>query len=150
MPSRMSNRVDGVEVRLDRVEHGMEEIRQEVKQDIEAMKQTLLAEMDRLIWRVAEGDRGRGRAEGNGERLESLSVSNAGGVRDDKLDEFRLSAKKVELPAFEGDDLVDRITRAETYFEVQRISKGVRIQLAKLSMEGATIHWFNIWKEFHE
>lgn len=38
------------------------------------------------------------------------------------------------------------ITRAETYFEVQRTSKEVRIQLAKLSMEGHTIQWSNLWK----
>ncbi|MCI79939.1 retrotransposon gag protein, partial [Trifolium medium] len=57
-----------------------------------------------------------------------------------QMDEFRLSAKKVELPAFTGDDPVAWITRAETYFEVQQISKDVRIQLTKLSMEGPTIH----------
>lgn len=66
---------------------------------------------------------------------------------NDKLDEFQLSAKKVELPAFDGIDPVAWITRAETYFEVQRTSEEVRIQLAKLSMEGPTIHWFNIWRE---
>lgn len=42
------------------------------------------------------------------------------------------------------------ITWAETYFEVQRISEGVCIQLVKLNMEGATIHCFNIWKESTE
>ncbi|MCI40293.1 retrotransposon gag protein, partial [Trifolium medium] len=48
------------------------------------------------------------------------------------LDEFRLSAKKVELPSFNGDDPVAWIICAETYFEVQRISEDVGIQLAKL------------------
>lgn len=66
---------------------------------------------------------------------------------NDKLDEFCLSAKKVELSAFDGFDPVAWITRAETYFEVQWTSEEVRIQLAKLSMEGHTIHWFNLWRE---
>lgn len=67
------------------------------------------------------------------------------------MDEFRLSAKKVELPAFDGSNPVAWITCAETYFEVQGISEEVRIQLAKLSMEGATIHWFNLrWESAGE
>lgn len=66
------------------------------------------------------------------------------------LDEFRLSAKKVELPSFNGDDPVAWITQAETYFEVQRISEEVSIQLTKLSMEGPTIHWFNLWRDSTE
>lgn len=36
----------------------------------------------------------------------------------DKLDEFRMSAKKVELPSFDREDPIAWITRAETYFEV--------------------------------
>lgn len=62
-------------------------------------------------------------------------------------DEFRLSAKKLELPAFDGTDPVAWITRAKTYFEAQRTSEEVKLQLAKLSMEGATIYWYNLWKE---
>lgn len=63
------------------------------------------------------------------------------------MDELRLSAKKVELPSFEGKDLVAWIARAETYFEVQKTSDEVRIQLGKLSMEAGTIHWYNMWCE---
>lgn len=37
-------------------------------------------------------------------------MSNTGEVRDNKLDEFRLSTKKVELPAFDAVDLVAWIT----------------------------------------
>lgn len=65
-------------------------------------------------------------------------------VTQDGWDEFRLSAKKVELPTFDRTDPVAWITRAETYFEVQRTSEEVRLQLSKLSMEGATIHWYNL------
>lgn len=66
---------------------------------------------------------------------------------NDKLEEFRLSAKKVELSSFDGYDPVAWVTRAETYFEVQRTSEEVKIQLAKLSVEGHTIHWFSLWRE---
>ncbi|XP_073225787.1 uncharacterized protein [Cicer arietinum] len=66
------------------------------------------------------------------------------------LDEFRLAAKKVELSTFSSDDPLAWITRAKTYFDVQRISADVRIQLTKLSMEGPTIHWFNLWQDSTE
>lgn len=65
----------------------------------------------------------------------------------DKLDEFRMSVKKVELPSFDGNDPVAWIDRAETYFEVQKTSDDMQIKLVKLSMEAGTIHWFNIWRD---
>lgn len=39
------------------------------------------------------------------------------------------------------------ITRAETYFEVENLSKEVKVKLAKLGTESATIHWFNLLRE---
>ncbi|XP_073223438.1 uncharacterized protein [Cicer arietinum] len=51
------------------------------------------------------------------------------------FDEFRLFVKKVELPYFNGEDHVAWITRAETYFEVQRIFETDRIQLTKLKLK---------------
>jgi len=35
----------------------------------------------------------------------------------------------------------------QRHFEVQNISDAVKVKLAKLSMEGATIHWFNLLRE---
>ena len=61
--------------------------------------------------------------------------------------ESRFSGKKVKLPVFEGDDPVAWITRAEIYFDVQNTSEEMRVKLARLSMEGATIHWFNLLME---
>ncbi|WVZ24369.1 hypothetical protein V8G54_002913 [Vigna mungo] len=61
--------------------------------------------------------------------------------------EYRMTTKKVELPSFDGTDPVRWITRAETYFEVQGSIEEVKVRLAKLSMEGATIHWFNLLQE---
>lgn len=55
------------------------------------------------------------------------AMSSHGGKSEtaDKMEEFRLSAKKVELPTFDGKDLVAWIARAETYFEVHRTSEDV-------------------------
>lgn len=61
--------------------------------------------------------------------------------------ESRLSGKKVKLPVFEGDDPVAWITRAEIYFDVQNTTEEMRVKLARLSMEGSTIHWFNLLME---
>ncbi|MCH97487.1 retrotransposon gag protein, partial [Trifolium medium] len=61
--------------------------------------------------------------------------------------ESRLAGKKVKLPLFDGDDPVAWITRAEIYFDVQNTSDVMRVKLARLSMEGATIHWFNLLME---
>jgi len=63
---------------------------------------------------------------------------------EDPGTEYRIAVKKVELPPFDGEDRVGWITRAKTYFEVQGSSEEVKVRLAKLSMEGATIHWFNL------
>lgn len=69
---------------------------------------------------------------------ERSKMGNLDNEDHDKLEEFRLSAKKVELPTFDGWDPVAWITRAETYFDVQRTSEEVQIKLAKLSMDGPT------------
>lgn len=64
-----------------------------------------------------------------------------------QFQESQLSGKKVKLPVFEGDDPVGWITRAEIYFDVQKTSEEMRVKLARLSMEGTTIHWFNLLME---
>jgi hypothetical protein len=61
--------------------------------------------------------------------------------------ESRLAGKKVKLPLFEGDDPVAWITRAEIYFDVQNTSEEMKVKLARLSMEGSTIHWLNLLLE---
>ncbi|MCI00504.1 hypothetical protein A2U01_0021523, partial [Trifolium medium] len=64
-------------------------------------------------------------------------------LRDDALTEFRQSVKRVELPAFDGDDPAGWISRAEVYFRVQNTLPAVKVSLAQLCMEGSTIHFFN-------
>ncbi|GAU49725.1 hypothetical protein TSUD_407960 [Trifolium subterraneum] len=66
-----------------------------------------------------------------------------GGSKVDTLTEFRHSAKKVELPSFDGDDPAGWISRAEVYFRVQGTSPEVKVELGQLCMEGHTIHFFN-------
>jgi hypothetical protein len=61
--------------------------------------------------------------------------------------ESRLAGKKVKLPLFEGEDPVAWITRAEIYFDVQNTTADMKVKLARLSMEGPTIHWFNLLME---
>jgi hypothetical protein len=53
----------------------------------------------------------------------------------------------VKLPLFEGDDPVAWITRAEIYFDVQNTTEEMKVKLARLSMEGSTIHWFKLLLE---
>lgn len=65
----------------------------------------------------------------------------------DVLDKYRMAVKKAELPMCDGVDPMGWITRAETYFEVQGTSEYVKIKLTDLSMDGHTIHWFNLLKE---
>ncbi|PNY02722.1 retrotransposon-related protein [Trifolium pratense] len=72
-------------------------------------------------------------------REESVEISSVG--------ESRLAGKKVKLPVFEGDDPVAWITRAEIYFDVQQTPDEMRVKLSRLSMEGPTIHWFNLLME---
>ncbi|CAJ2641852.1 unnamed protein product [Trifolium pratense] len=74
-----------------------------------------------------------------GVREESVEASN--------MNESRLAGKKVKLPLFEGDDPVAWITRAEIYFNVQQTADDMRVKLSRLSMEGPTIHWFNLLME---
>ncbi|CAJ2637620.1 unnamed protein product [Trifolium pratense] len=68
-------------------------------------------------------------------------------VDNSSMSESRLAGKKVKLPVFDGDDPVAWITRAEIYFDVQQTPDEMRVKLSRLSMEGPTIHWFNLLLE---
>lgn len=68
-------------------------------------------------------------------------------VGDSTQNESRLAGKKVKLPVFEGEDPVAWIMRAEIYFDVQNTPDEMRVKLSRLSMEGSTIHWFNLLRE---
>lgn len=68
-------------------------------------------------------------------------------VVESSQSESRLAGKKVKLPVFEGEDPVAWITRAEIYFDVQNTPDEMRVKLSRWSMEGSTIHWFNLLLE---
>lgn len=65
-------------------------------------------------------------------------------LQDEALVEFQQSAKKVELPMFEGDDPAGWIARAEIYFKVQSTRPELKVNLAQLCMDGPTIHFFQV------
>ncbi|MCI08148.1 retrotransposon gag protein, partial [Trifolium medium] len=75
------------------------------------------------------------------------SMASDGSVGNEIQNESRLSGKKVKLPVFDGEDPVAWITRAEIYFDVQNTSEDMKVKLSRLSMEGPTIHWFNLLLE---
>ncbi|WVZ22625.1 hypothetical protein V8G54_001169 [Vigna mungo] len=122
MPPKMYDRVDALEERLLAMEVS-------VRETLGEFRQLMLEELTKL------------RNEQVAEHRESPFSDMDSGA------EYRMAAKKVELPSFDGTDPMGWITRAETYFEVQGSTEEVKVRLAKLSMERATIHWFNPLQE---
>lgn len=92
-----------------------------------------------------EGEDGDGGpAESGGDGLGKKTASSASRkMPSDVISEFRQSAKKVELPMFDGEDPAGWISRAEVYFRVQDTTPAVKVDLTQLCMEGPTIHFFN-------
>ncbi|PNX66761.1 pentatricopeptide repeat-containing protein [Trifolium pratense] len=80
-------------------------------------------------------------------RHQEKSIEGESSVNRSTESESRLAGKKVKLPLFEGEDPVAWITRAEIYFDVQGTADEMKVKLSRLSMEGSTIHWFNLLLE---
>jgi len=76
--------------------------------------------------------------------------SNFGHQNKNRMKECHMAVNKVDLPLLDGEDPVGWLTHAETYFQVQGIAEEVKVKLAKLSMEGSIIHWFNLMQEIGE
>ena len=55
--------------------------------------------------------------------------------------------KAVKFPTFSEIDPQGWLTRAETYFKVQRTPEHHRIPLAHICMESVAVHWFSIVRE---
>lgn len=138
MPPEMTDRMDAMELKFEGLRGEWVDFRKAI---LEEVNHRIGEELGRALEkRPVNGNNeesGGGPSSGSNESQKSVEVIN-------KLDEFRLSVKKVELPSFDGKDPVAWIDRAETYFEVQKTLDEVQIQLAKLSIEEGTIHWFNI------
>jgi len=121
---KMTDRVNALEEQMVDVKTTLEALAQQMQQ-----KSLVLTELSKQI-----GQKGVAQ-----ESNFSTGESSQG--------ESRLSGKKVKLPLFEGDDPVAWITRAEIYFDVQNTTDDMKVKLARLSMEGSTIHWFNLLME---
>lgn len=126
----MGDRIDALEAQVGNVTTTLQELALQMQNHAQQMQQQslILTELSKQVGKKVVTQEEN--SEGNSSQSES-----------------RLAGKKVKLPLFEGDDPVAWITRAEIYFDVQNTSDDMRVKLARLSMEGATIHWFNLLKE---
>jgi hypothetical protein len=88
---------------------------------------------------------GSGKPETEGEESDEESSEKKTNVpkAETVTTEFHRSARKVELPLFDGKDPAGWISRAEVYFRVQNTPPEIKVSLAQLCMEGSTIHFFN-------
>jgi hypothetical protein len=120
-----------------------------IKATLSSMEQghaTLIVMFEKSIGKRKEGevvviDGTPGKESGNGGK--KSDGSGASNNDADALLEFRQAVKKVELPMFDGGDPAGWISRAEVYFRIQGTRPEVKVCLAHLCMEGATIHFFN-------
>ncbi|KAF2287482.1 hypothetical protein GH714_000852 [Hevea brasiliensis] len=59
----------------------------------------------------------------------------------------QVTAKKVELPNFDGQDLVGCLARADQYFSAHRTPVETKVPLALVCMEGVALHWVRWLKQ---
>ena len=111
MPPKMTERVDALEARMAALENYL-------TQTMDEFCRALMTEFAKLR-----------DCRGNDEHRSPL-------LSEESVPEYKMAAKKVELPPFDGEDPMVWITRAETYFEVHGSSEEVKVRLVKLSMEG--------------
>lgn len=128
----MGDRLDALETQMGDVTTTLQALAQQMQQHAQQMQQQslVLTELSKQI----------------GQKATETQKSERS-VEDHVNGESRLAGKKVKLPVFEGDDPVAWITRAEIYFDVQNTADEMRVKLARLNMEGSTIHWFNLLLE---
>ncbi|KAL9303795.1 hypothetical protein ACSQ67_021058 [Phaseolus vulgaris] len=80
-----------------------------------------------------------------GNREGEASSGNSGG--DSPSSESRLAGKKVKLPSFDGEDPSGLDNSCGNIFRCPNTPEDMRVKLSRLSMEGPTIHWFNLSME---
>lgn len=115
--SRMDHRVEALE-------EGLNEVRASI-----AGVQTTMRESYANIVALMEKHLGKSIATEGG-TSEKKDKPESSEVKNDVTLEFRQSAKKVELPSFDGDDPAGWISRAEVYFRVQGTTPAVKVSLA--------------------
>jgi hypothetical protein len=138
-----------MDARVEALEEGMDEVRSALIDVQVTMKESyanIIALMEKHLGKKVTSDEASGNGEiptSSGTPEKKDSPRSGGGVHDDVTMEFRRSAKRVELPSFDGEDPAGWISRAEVYFKVQGTTPEVKVSLAQLCMDGPTIHFFN-------
>lgn len=127
--TRMGDRLEALETQVENVTMTLQELALQMQQHAQQMQQqsVIMTELSK--------------------QMGKKTARQEDSTGDSSHSESRLAGKKVKLPLFEGEDPVAWITRAEIYFDVQNTSEEMRVKLARLSMEGSTIHWFNLLME---
>ncbi|XP_052728288.1 uncharacterized protein LOC108338275 [Vigna angularis] len=151
LENRMEGKMNVVEGRMEHLEMTVDGLKAESaanRQDLIAMRKDI-QELLRLMG-VRSKPNGESSDGSNG------SVNDNGGGRRDGAEGEREGERsenppnwrrRVELPAFEGADPLNWITRAEKFFEIQKVAEAEKIELAHISMEGSAGYWFKFWKE---
>lgn len=127
--TRMGDRLEALETQVENVTMTLQELALQMQQHAQQMQQqsVIMTELSK--------------------QMGKKTARQEDSTGDSSHSESRLAGKKVKLPPFEGEDPIAWITRAEIYFDVQNTSEEMRVKLARLSMEGSTIHWFNLLME---
>ncbi|KOM49529.1 hypothetical protein LR48_Vigan08g035600 [Vigna angularis] len=147
---KMEERVGYVEEEVIRMKAIMEELRLQATQNysaLEEMRKEAAENQTKMIELMTKSFEKRIYEEGEGsvgnKNTKTKGGASSTALEGDALAEFQQSVKRIELPAFTGEDPAGWISRAEIYFKVQETSETVKVHLAHLCMEGGTIHFFN-------
>lgn len=154
MPPKKVNHTEfkKMEAKVIALESEMSEVKStllDVQNAVKASHESLMAMFERCLNRTLQEEEGSASGaakEGTPKpppRTDGFSGIGFHNLSSDALTEFRQSIKKVELPSFNGEDPAGWISRAEVYFRVQGTLPELKVNLAQLCMEGATIHFFN-------
>jgi hypothetical protein len=139
-----------IEAKVESLESEILEVRSalaEVQNTVKHNHENLIAWLERRIGKSLSVEEGcasftiKDSPAGSVKKGQQIPIIHS--VQDEISTEFRQSVKKVELPAFDGEDPAGWISRAEVNFRVQNTSPEVKTSLARLCMEGPTIHFFN-------
>jgi hypothetical protein len=138
---KMEAKVDALESEISVLKSTIAEVQNSVKEN----HATLVAMLEKCLGKKVVEDEGSASVINNSKSGTPGKTEKGGssGLSGDVLTEFRQCVKKVELPSFNGEDPAGWISRAEIYFRVQDTSPELKVNLAQLCMEGATIHFFN-------
>jgi hypothetical protein len=126
----MEAKVEALESELSDVRSSLAAVENAVKD----MPGTLLAMLERTLGKSLRYDDGGSPSQNDGKKKETPIPESAGDRNSgfkpgssmgysDPLTEFRQSARKVELPSFDGEDPAGWISRAKVYFKVQGTSR---------------------------